>query len=38
VIFFGVAWITKGGTILRDKGKPPVSSVTADMSADLGRP
>jgi hypothetical protein len=34
VIFFGIAWITKGGTILRDKGTPPVSSVTADMSAN----
>jgi Protein of unknown function (DUF998) len=38
VIVFGVAWITKGGTILRDKGEPPMPLVTTDMSADLGHP
>lgn len=31
IFFFGVAWITKGGKILRDKGEPPLSSVTPDM-------
>lgn len=37
VIFFGVAWITKGGQILRDKNEPAKSFVTPDMSADLPR-
>jgi hypothetical protein len=38
IFFFGVAWITKGGKILRDKGEPPLSAVTQDMSPDLRHP
>lgn len=38
VISFGVAWITKGGTILRDKDQPVASSITEDVSTDLRHP
>jgi len=38
VVSFGVAWTTKGGTILRDKDQPVASSVTPDISSDLARP
>ncbi len=38
VIFFGVAWITKGGTILRDKGEPLTPLVVEDVSVRSRHP
>lgn len=35
IVSFGVAWITKGGRILKDRGVTPRSAVAPDLSADL---